>query len=117
MKMRDKNPILKGVIENLEKDGHKNMFLKAVAKALNRPRRVSYEINVNRLDSVSKSKDIIIVPGSVLGSGSVSKPLTVGALKFSASAEEKIKKAGGKCLSIEEMIEKHPKGSGVRIIG
>ena len=57
------------------------------------------------------------MPGTVLGNGEVTKKLTVAALRFSGSARQKIEKAGGSCLSISEVAEKHAKGMGVRIIG
>ena len=37
-------------------------------------------------------------------------------MSFSKSAEEKIAKAGGECMDILEVIEKNPKGSGIRIM-
>ena len=43
--------------------------------------------------------------------------IEVAAWKFSKTAREKIEKAGGKCYSIRELVEKNPKGSNVRIIG
>ncbi|HDD72605.1 MAG TPA: 50S ribosomal protein L18e, partial [Candidatus Aenigmarchaeota archaeon] len=51
---------------------------------------------------------VIVVPGVVLGSGEITKPVSVAALRFSKSAEEKIKKAGGKCMSLEEFSELYP---------
>jgi large subunit ribosomal protein L18e len=41
---------------------------------------------------------------------------TVAAFTFSQTAIIKIEKAGGECLSLMKLIEKDPKGSGVRII-
>lgn len=37
----------------------------------------------------------------ILGEGEISKPITIHAHKFSASAREKIEKAGGKCVVVE----------------
>ncbi|RMF89481.1 MAG: 50S ribosomal protein L18e, partial [Methanobacteriota archaeon] len=59
--------------------------------------------------------DVVAVPGKVLGSGTIAHPLTVAACSFTASAREKITAAGGRCLSIEELVKENPKGSGVRI--
>ena len=42
------------------------------------------------------------IPVKVLGRGELSKPLTVAAHAFSASAREKIEAAGGTCQLIEE---------------
>ena len=42
------------------------------------------------------------VPVKILGRGELSKPLTVSAHAFSASAREKVEGAGGTCSVIEE---------------
>ncbi len=119
MKIRDKNPLLKELIENLLK---KSLELnapiwKAVAKGLNRPRRKCYEVNLYKIQKYAKEKETIVVPGVVLGDGEINKPVTVAAWRFSGKAREKIEKAKGKCLTIQELIEKNPKGSGVKIMG
>ena len=59
---------------------------------------------------------MVIIPGKLLGSGDVIKPFTVAAFRFSEKAKEKIHNAGGTCLSIEELIERNPKGTNVRIM-
>lgn len=58
-----------------------------------------------------------MIPGKVLSSGSLTKKITVAAWAFSEKAKEKIQKAGGECISIEELIKRNPKGSNIRIIG
>ena len=90
---------------------------KAVAKGLGRPRRKAYEVNLYRIQKFAADKETVIVPGRVLGTGDINKVLTVAALKFSEAAREKIKKAGGSCITIEELVNKNPKGSKVRIMG
>lgn len=117
MKVKNKSPHLKEIINKLVSMGVKNPIWKAVAKGLNRPRRKKYEVNLYQIEKFAKKNETIIVPGAVLGVGELTKPLTVAALKFSRKAEEKIKKAGGTCLSIETLIEKNPKGSNIKIMG
>jgi large subunit ribosomal protein L18e len=117
MKLRGKNPATKELITELNKKGSKAPAWKAVAKGLNRPRRKSYKANLCEIEKHAKPKETIIVPGFVLGTGEIKKGLTVAALKFSQQAREKIEKSGGKCLSIEELAEKNPKGSKIRIMG
>jgi large subunit ribosomal protein L18e len=117
MKVKNKNPELRELIEKLNTMGVENPIWKAVARSLNRPRRKKYEVNLYRLEKYTKPNETIIVPGVVLGTGELTKPLKVAALKFSEKAEEKIKNSGGSCLSIEELAEKNPKGSKVRIMG
>lgn len=119
MKVRDKNPITRGLIENLNRLSveKKAPIWKAVAKGLNRPRRKGYKANLYRIEKHAKKKETLVVPGLVLGFGEIKKPVTVAALKFSEVARKKIEKAGGTCLSIEELAEKVPNGRKVRIIG
>jgi large subunit ribosomal protein L18e len=117
MKIRNKSPATMALIENLQGMGLKNPIWKAVARNLNRPERKGYEVNLFRIEKYAKPKGKIVVPGIVLGAGGIKKAVTVAALRFSGAAREKIEKAGGKCLTIEEMVKENPKGKGVRIIG
>ncbi len=117
MKLRNKSS--KPLIEKLHKEGieKKAKVWKAVAKDLNRPRRKRFEVNLTRIEKNSKPKETIVVPGVDLGGGGIKKQVVVAAMKFSGKAKEKIEKSGGKCLSIEDLYEKNPKGKGVRIMG
>ncbi len=117
MKIRSKNPVSREEISSLYGMGIKRPAWKAVAKALNRPRRISYEINLGRLDRHARKGENIVVPGTVMGSGSITKPLIIAANRFTESAAGKIKKAGGKCLTIEEMVKQNPEAKKVRIMG
>jgi large subunit ribosomal protein L18e len=118
MKIREKNPITKELIEKLEKKTFesKRPLWKALAKALNRPRRKRHEVNLTRIEKYAKANEIVVVPGVVLGDGEVKKKLTIFALRFSKKAEEKIKKSGGKCLYFRNLLESPPKGR-IRIMG
>lgn len=112
------NPYLKNLIAELRK---KSLELKApiwrtIAEKLAKPRRQRVEVNLSSIERNTKEGDVVIVPGVVLASGDLSKPITIAAWKFSAQAKEKIKKSKSKTLTIEELIEKYPRGSGVKII-
>jgi large subunit ribosomal protein L18e len=117
MKLRSKNPLTKGLIEELQAKGHRTPAWKAVAKGLNRPNRQSYEVNLTRLDKHVKKGEHVVVPGTVLGMGKISKPITVAALRVSGSARAAIEKAGGKVLTIEDMIKDNPHAKKLRIMG
>jgi large subunit ribosomal protein L18e len=58
----------------------------------------------------------VVVPGKVLGAGSLEHSVSVAAFSFSDQAKVKISKAKGKCLSILDLLESNPKGSDVRIL-
>jgi len=116
MKIREKNPLLRKEIESLAKAGIEEPVWKGVAKGLNRPRRKRYEVNLSRLEKFANQNDTVIVPGIVLGKGEIKKQVTVAAVKFSSEARKKIEKAGGKCLSIDQ-VSKEKDTSKMRIMG
>ena len=59
----------------------------------------------------------IVVPGKLMGSGNLTKKVTVSAYSFTKSATEKIEKAGGKCVHYNDFIKSNPKGKDVMVIG
>ena len=65
--------------------------------------RAKAEVNLGKLDKLTKANDTVVVPGKVLGDGELTHPITIAALAFSKSAEEKIKKAGCKKMFIGEL--------------
>ena len=115
---RKSNPELRQTIELLKQKSHENqaMIWKDIARRLARTSKSWPDINVSRLERHLEKDQIVIVPGKLLGSGEITKPFTVAAFHFSGKAEEKIRNAGGTCVSIQELIEKNPKGSNVRIM-
>jgi len=117
MKKIKKNTILSDLIIDLREKGTKVPFWKAVSSGLNRPTRKAFRVNVSKIEKFSDSKETVLVPGVVLGSGDIKKPHNVVALRFSGSAQEKIEKAGGKCILIEDYAKDNPKGSKTRILG
>ncbi|NJE12638.1 50S ribosomal protein L18e [Thermococcus sp. LS2] len=89
---------------------------KDIAWRLERPRRQRAEVNISKINRYTKDGDMVVVPGSVLGAGNLDHKVIVAAWKFSEKAREKIIKAGGEAITIEELIERNPKGSGVIIM-
>lgn len=81
------------------------------------PRANRREINVGRMGAITKAGEVLVVPGKVLGTGSLGHKLTVCAYSVSEGAAKKIVSAGGRVISFEELVKKHPDGRGVRIIG
>jgi large subunit ribosomal protein L18e len=75
------------------------------------------EVNLSKLERYTQEGDVIVVPGKVLGAGDLNKKLTVAAYKFSGSARKKIEDAGGKSLTIAQLVQEAPDGSGVTIMG
>ena len=90
---------------------------KEIAGILKHPRRARPETNLSHINRVVKDGDVIVVPGKVLGAGDLSKKsITIGALCWSESVEEKASTAGAKLLSLPQMLDQYPTGSNVRLI-
>ena len=86
-----------------------------IATRLEKPRRTHAEVNLGRIDRYAREDETVIVPGKVLGSGTLRKNVTVAAVDFSASAETKIDQVG-ETIELEQAIERNPEGSNVRVI-
>ncbi len=112
------NPrILKLITDLKAKSREQNVSIwRDIALRLDKPTRHHAEINLSKISRHSGKDDTVIVPGKVLGTGSIDHPVTVAALNFSATAEHLIAGAQGKCLSIEQLMETNPTGKGVRIL-
>ena len=113
MKTRNKNPVLQDLIKELNE--RKEPVWKAVARALNRPRRKRFEMNLYRIQKNASPKENIIVPGVVTGSDGIKDAFNIAALRFSEDARKAIESAKGKCFTIEQLVEKNPRR--IRIMG
>ncbi|MCW7070934.1 50S ribosomal protein L18e [ANME-1 cluster archaeon ex4572_4] len=123
MRRRKKtNPKIAGLIKDLKRLARENNapVWRAVAERLEKPRRNYAEVNLSKINRYSAANETVLVPGKVLSAGALEKPVTVAALGFSERAVEKVEKiggqVGGKCVSVEELAESNPKGSGVKIL-
>ncbi len=83
---------------------------------LQTPRRSRTTINVGDLQQHHTRGQILVVPGKVLGDGVIETKLNVAAVDFSVQARAKIEDKGGKCLTIEELMEQNPTGKNTQII-
>jgi len=112
------NPLLKQLIEDLRRKSIElqSNFLRDIAEKLNKPRRRRIEVNLAHINRHTEKGDTVIVPGVVLGYGELTKPITISAWRFSKQAKEKIENAGGKAISIRELVEKNPRGTNVKIM-
>ena len=88
----------------------------SVCHTLSASSRMRPSVNLSKLDEVCKEGATIVVPGKVLASGKLGKKLTVAAMSFSASGSAGVKAAGGKCMTIKELVASNPKGTGIMIV-
>lgn len=118
-KTKTKNLQLLALVRSLKKAAREEdaEIWNTIADSLTKPRRTRKVVNVSRINRHSEKGQTLVVAGKVLGSGTIHHPVTVAAFAFSPTAEKKIKKAKGKCLTLTEIIEKNSKGSNVKIVG
>jgi large subunit ribosomal protein L18e len=113
------NPQLQSLIQSLKQLSYEKQtpLWKDVALRLEKPLRNWPEVNLDRINRVTQDKEIALIPGKVLSGGMLSKKLSIAAWSFSEQAKEKIKKAGGKSLTLEELLKQNPDGKNIRIVG
>jgi large subunit ribosomal protein L18e len=112
------NPVLRRLIREARITGKREnarVWL-AVAERLERPRRQRVEVNLSQINRYTADGDVVVVPGKVLASGVLTHPVTVAAFKFSRSAAKKIHGAGGRAITIGQLLRENPRGRGVRLI-
>ena len=90
---------------------------KSVATRLEGSARNWPSVNVSKLEYNINKNGKALIPGKLMGTGIVTKKMTVAAYSFTDSAKEKIQSAGGKCLTYNEMIKATPKGTDIVVIG
>jgi len=86
-----------------------------LAKRLEKSSQNWAEVNISHINKYANKNDTILIPGKLLGAGYINKPVTIAAVQSSQNAAEKINNAGGKVISIPELMKKNPKGTGIRI--
>ncbi len=87
-----------------------------IASRLESPRRNWAETNLSKLERYAKDGETVVVPGKVLAAGSVTKKLTVAAYDFSEAAVQGIRAAGGEAVTLREIMESNPEGTGIRML-
>ena len=102
---------LKELIKELKKTN--KPFYKKIAYELEKPSRQRAAVNLEKIEKYTKNGETIVVPGKVLGVGSLSHKITIAALQFSDSVK---KEKNAKLITIKELIKMYPEGSGIKII-
>jgi large subunit ribosomal protein L18e len=112
------NPQLIELITQLRKQGREQdaPIWIDVADYLAKTRSQRVAVNISDINRNTEKADVIVVPGKVLASGAIDHPVTVAAFEVSAPAKVKLDAAKAKYITIQELMEKNPKGSKVKII-
>lgn len=117
-KTKTSNKVLFDTLNDLRKLSNKSesQVWRAVAVKLAAPASQRSEVNVSKISKFAKDGETVVVPGKLLGDGSIDKKVTVVGFKASEGAIKKIEKAGGKFVEIRDFIAKNPKDK-PRILG
>ncbi len=102
------DPNTVALIRDLRKKGvadKKHNFWTVLSKRLTKPRRQRPAVNLSKISRYAKKAELVVVPGKVLASGEIKGSYTIAALNFSEIAEAKITKAGGRALSLRDLME------------
>jgi large subunit ribosomal protein L18e len=115
--MSKTNPRLRSLVADLKsaaRDSGGDVW-SDVAERLEKPRRTHAEVNLGRIERYAREEETVVVPGKVLGSGTLRKEVTVAAVDFSGTAETKIDQVG-ETVRLEQALEDNPEGTNVRVI-
>lgn len=112
------NPQLIELISLLKKESREKQarIWLDVADHLAKTRRQRVTVNLSKINRHTKRADVVVVPGKILASGSITHALTVASFDASYRAKAKLEAVKAKYLTIQELLEKNPKGSNVKII-
>ncbi len=111
------NSHMQTLLANLQEAGRSVALWKKIHKDLSRPSRKRSSVNLYKIAKYAREGETVIVPGKILSVGDLDKQVIVAAFNCSTAAREKIIKANGQVLSIEELLAKNPKGQKVRVLG
>jgi large subunit ribosomal protein L18e len=112
------NPELIQLIRQLKKESRENdaPIWRDVAEQLAQPRSRRAAVNLSSINRNTKSADTVVVPGKILGTGSIDHPITVAAFSISESAKAKLAAIKASYVTISELMAKNPQGSNIKII-
>jgi large subunit ribosomal protein L18e len=112
------NPQLIQLIKQLRKESKEKeapIWLD-VAEQLAQPRTQRAAVNLSSINRNTKKNETVVVPGKILGTGTIDHAITIAAFNVSDKAKAKLEAAKAKYLSIPELLEKNPKGANIKII-
>jgi len=112
------NPQLIELISLLRKESREKQaaIWLDVADHLAKTRSQRITVNLSKLSRHTKRADIVVVPGKILATGTLTHAITVASFEASDKAKAKLAAAKAKYVTIPELLAQNPKGSNVKII-
>jgi large subunit ribosomal protein L18e len=113
------DPMLTSLIRDLKRSAYENdaPIWKDIAVRLEKASRNWPVVNLDKINRYINENETALIPGKVLSSGNLTKKVSIAAWNFSDKSVDKIKKAGCKILTIQDLAKDNPKGKDVRILG
>ena len=99
----------KELVETINSAKKNNIELAAL---LSIPKRKRRAFNLDDINKQIKDEKVVIVPGKVLGQGTLDKKIKIIALSFSGQAEEKLKESKVELQRLKEELTKDKKLEG-----
>ena len=81
---------------------------KKIAEELSRSASQRAEVNLDKVEKLAKTGDVVVIPGKVLATGILSKKVNIVAFSCSDAAKEKIEAAGATFTPIMEYVNNKP---------
>lgn len=112
------SPEVTETIDTLLRVSRESNFImwRDVARRLSGGKRRYASINVGRLNDLSEDGETLIVPGSVLGEGKLTKKVVIAGVRASKVALEKISSSGSTFKKLKDLASENPKPSNARIM-
>jgi large subunit ribosomal protein L18e len=92
-------------LENAKAGSKSPKKLSYLMKLASKPKRIRASINLDKINKLTSENDSIIVPGKVLGGGSISKKISITAIDFTDSALLKLKSSKCSVVSLDDAIK------------
>ncbi len=108
MKSMEKESINKWTraLEGVDPKGKNAGVAARILRLTTLPKRKRVVVNLGKLDMLAGTDENIVVPGKILGTGTLGRHFHVSAIDCSEASEKKLRSAGCKIVSIEEMLKK-----------
>ena len=116
--MTKSNPNLVRLIEALRKASHENAapIWRDIADGLEKPSSRWAEVNLGELERLVEEGETVVIPGKLLGGGNITKAVTVASYRCSGEAKRKLEGAGGRAITLLDLIGSNPTGAEVRLM-
>lgn len=108
MKINAEKSIVKEWLSTLSeasKKDHYPKLWKRVHRLVEVPEKRRVEVNLSKIESITKAGDNVLVPGKVLSNGEIKHSVTISAMGFSGSALKMLKDANCKIVPLKDMVK------------